>query len=75
MIGRLQRALITIARYKHQHPQYEELLSILEEILILREEHRQKLPGIIFPIDERLVSTKLAGGFPLIDLDHDRFPH
>lgn len=74
MAKRLQQALITITQYKTQHPHYEELLSILEEILILREKHRQQLPGIIFPIDERLIGNKLSSGFPLIDVDQMEFP-
>jgi|YelNatPaOPRAMG01_1025707.scaffolds.fasta_scaffold31496_3 FdhE protein len=74
MAKRLKKALITIEQYKNQNPHYGELLSILEEILILREEHRQKLPGIIFPVDERLVKQKLESGFPLVDLSQGDFP-
>ncbi|HOJ50956.1 MAG TPA: formate dehydrogenase accessory protein FdhE [Syntrophales bacterium] len=74
MAKKLKKALITIEQYKNQSPHYAELFSILEEILILRETHRQKLPGIIFPIDDRLVKQKLASGFPLVDLSNGDFP-
>lgn len=74
MAKQLKKALITIEQYKNQSPHYAELLSILEQVLILREEHRQKLPGIIFSIDDRLVKQKLESGFPLVDLSRDRFP-
>jgi len=74
MAKKLKKALITIEQYKNQSPHYAELFSILEEILILRETHRQKLPGIIFPIDDRLVKQKLASGFPLVDLSKGDFP-
>ncbi|MCX7981912.1 MAG: formate dehydrogenase accessory protein FdhE [Syntrophales bacterium] len=74
MAKKLSKALTTIEQYKSQSPHYAELLTILEEILILREEHRRKLPGVIFFIDDRLVGKKLESGFPLVDLSQDDFP-
>lgn len=68
MAKMLKDTLKTIESYKTQNPHYEELLAILEEILILREEYRRKLTEDIFPIDERLISSKMEGGLPLVDL-------
>ena len=69
----LKDTLKTIEYYKTKSPHYEELLDILEEILILREDHRRKLTDMIFPIDERLIATKMAGGLPLIDFSTGDF--
>jgi FdhE protein len=69
----LKDTLRTIEYYKMKSPHYEELLDILEEIMILREEHRRKLTDVIFPIDERLIPTKMAGGLPLIDFSTGDF--
>ncbi|MCX7816731.1 MAG: formate dehydrogenase accessory protein FdhE [Syntrophales bacterium] len=57
-----------IQAYKLKSPHYEELLDILEDIFILRENCKHNLKKIIFPIDERLVPAKISGGFPLVDL-------
>jgi FdhE protein len=48
-------------------PHYAELLDILEEILILREEYRRRMQREIFPVDEKLIAAKMVGGFPLVD--------
>ena len=63
----LKDALQTIEKYKTTTPHYVELLDILGEILIIREEHRRKMKEIIFPVDEDLIKRKIAGGLPLID--------
>ncbi|MGE5844297.1 MAG: formate dehydrogenase accessory protein FdhE, partial [Syntrophaceae bacterium] len=63
----LRETLQVIERHKHTNPQYSELLDILGEILILREEHRKKITKSIFPIDEGHVEAKLQGGLPLVD--------
>ncbi len=68
MAKMLKDTLKTIEVYKTQNPHYEELLAILEEILILREEYRRKLTADVFPVDERLITSKIEGGLPLIDL-------
>jgi FdhE protein len=67
MATRLKDALRTIQNHRDLSPHYAELLDILEEILILREEYRRRMQGEIFPIDEKLLAAKMAGGFPLVD--------
>ena len=57
----LKDTLKTIEYYRMKSPHYEELLDILEEILILREEYRRKLTDPIFPVDERLISDQDDG--------------
>jgi FdhE protein len=64
----LREALKTIEEYKRTTPHYEELLDILGEILILREKHLQPADDMTFPLDERLVESKIEGGFPLVDV-------
>ena len=67
MATRLKDALRTIQNHRDLSPHYAELLDILEEILILREEYRRRMQREIFPIDEKLLAAKMAGGFPLVD--------
>lgn len=69
----LKETLKTIEAYKAENPHYEELLAILEEILILREKHRRLLTEIIFPIEERMIPSKIQGGFPLVDFSMEDF--
>jgi FdhE protein len=69
----LRDALKTIEKYKSSTPHYGELLDILGEILIIREEYRRNMEKIIFPIDEGLVAKKIAGGLPLIDFSTGTF--
>jgi FdhE protein len=73
MAKMLKDALKTIEKYKNITPHYGELLDILEEILILREEYRRKMKNVIFPIDEGLMETKITGGLPLIDFSAGTF--
>jgi len=73
MAKMLKDALKTIEKYKNITPHYGELLDILGEILILREEYRRKMKKVIFPIDEALMETKMAGGLPLIDFSAGTF--
>jgi len=73
MAKMLKDALKTIEKYKSITPHYGELLDILEEILIMREEYRRKIERIIFPIDEELMEKKIAGGLPLIDFSSGNF--
>jgi FdhE protein len=63
----LKDSLQNIQTYKNMNPHYRELLEILEEILILREEHRHRMNREIFPVEERLIAAKMAGGLPLVD--------
>jgi len=73
MAKMLKDALKTIEKYKSVTPHYGELLDILGEILIMREEYRLKVEKIIFPIDEGLMEKKIAGGLPLIDFSAGNF--
>lgn len=73
MTRKLNEILQNIEEYKTQSPHYKELLEMLEEILILREEHRRKISNDIFGIDEALVTSKLSGGLPLIDFTAGKF--
>ena len=68
----LRETLQVIERHKSTNPQYSELLDILGEILILREEHRDKITKSLFPIDEAHIEAKLQGGLPLIDFSSAR---
>jgi FdhE protein len=67
MARMLKDSLQNIQIHKTINPHYTELLEILEEILILREEHRHRIRREIFPVQEKLIAAKLAGGLPLID--------
>ena len=67
MATMLRNALQNIQMHKTTSPHYTELLEILEEILILREEHRHRIKREIFPVDGKLIAAKLAGGLPLVD--------
>ncbi len=68
MAEMLKDTLKTIEKYKTTSPHYTELLDILEEILILREEFRRELTEDVFTVDERLIASKMEGGLPLVDL-------
>lgn len=68
MPQKLKEALKTIEEYKKASPHYEELLDILGDILILREKHLQQVDEGTFSLDERLVESKIEGGFPLVDV-------
>jgi FdhE protein len=63
----LKDALQTIQTHRDLSPHYAELLDVLEEILILREEYRRRMQREIFPVDEKLIAAKMVGGFPLVD--------
>lgn len=63
----LKDSLEHIQMHKATNPHYAELLDILEEILILREEYRHRIQRDVFPVDEKLLAAKLAGGLPLVD--------
>ncbi len=65
--------LKTIEKYKITSPHYNELFDILSDILILREEYRQIMKTMIFPLDEKLIAKKLAGGLPLLDFSTGNF--
>ncbi|OPL15726.1 MAG: hypothetical protein AVO39_07135 [delta proteobacterium MLS_D] len=67
MAQKLKDSLKMIESYKHASPHYEELLDILGDILILREEYRRKIERDIYTVEESLTETKLKGGMPLVD--------
>jgi len=73
MTKKLNEILQNIEEYKNESPHYKELLEMLEEILILREEFRRKIDKDIFGIDQVLISSKLSGGLPLIDFTAGQF--
>ena len=67
MAAMLKDALQNIQTHRTLSPHYSELLDILEEILILREEHRRRVKRDLFPVEAKLIPAKMAGGLPLVD--------
>ena len=68
MVATLRKSLKTIEDYKSANPHYTELLDIMADILILREEYRKNMKDPIFDVEENLITQKMEGGLPLIDL-------
>jgi FdhE protein len=73
MAATLRKSLKTIEDYKSTNPHYTDLLDILGEILILREEYRNNMKSSIFTVDENLISQKMEGGLPLIDFAGNKY--
>ena len=73
MAATLRKSLKTIEDYKSISPHYTDLLDILGEILILREEYRNNMKSSIFTVDENLISQKMEGGLPLIDFAGNKY--
>ena len=73
MASTLRKSLQTIEDYKIASPHYNELLDILGEILILREEYRNNMKDSIFSVDEKIIAQKMEGGLPLIDFTGGKF--
>lgn len=73
MSSKLRKSLQTIEDYKAEHPHYNEILDILGEILIVREEYRNSMQDSIFSVDENIIAQKMAGGLPLIDMTRGNF--
>lgn len=69
----LVESLKTIENYKTACPEYNDLLDILGDILILRQEYKARILRLLFPIDERLIEKKVSGGLPLVDLSRAVF--
>lgn len=67
MSATLRKSLKTIEDYKTANPHYTEILDIMGDILILREEYRNQMKGSIFQVEENLITQKMEGGLPLID--------
>lgn len=73
MATTLRKSLKTIEDYKIANPHYNDLLDILAEILILREEYRRSMKDSIFAVDERIIAQKMEGGLPLVDFTGGKF--
>jgi FdhE protein len=73
MAAQLRKSLKTIEDYKSINPHYTDLLDILGEILILREQYRNNMKSSIFAVDENLISQKMEGGLPLIDFTGNEY--
>ena len=73
MAATLRKSLKTIEDYKVTSPHYTDLLDILAEILILREEYRKNMTQPIFSVDSKLIPGKMEGGLPLIDLAGQKY--
>ena len=69
----LKESLKTIEDYKMTSPHYVDLLDILSDILILREEHRKNMADVFTVVDESLIEKKMLGGLPLIDFSSGCF--
>lgn len=67
MAETLGKSLKTIEDYKSANPHYTDLLDIMADILILREEYRKSMKDSIFSVEENLITQKMEGGLPLID--------
>ncbi|HPD56759.1 MAG TPA: formate dehydrogenase accessory protein FdhE [Smithellaceae bacterium] len=64
----LRKSLKIIEDYKMANPHYADLLDILADILILREEYRKNMKESIFQVEEKLIAQKMEGGLPLVDI-------
>jgi FdhE protein len=73
MVATLRKSLKTIEDYKSANPYYTELLDIMADILILREEYLKNMTDSVFNVEENLISKKMNGGLPLIDLTGKEF--
>jgi len=67
MAAILKQSLKTIEHYKSEQPHYGELLDILQDILILREEKRRLSGASLVSMEEKIAERKIGGGFPLVD--------
>ena len=73
MVATLRKSLKTIEDYKAANPHYTELLDIMADILILREEYHIHMKDSIFHVDENLITQKMEGGLPLIDFTGNEY--
>jgi FdhE protein len=73
MVATLRKSLKTIEDYKSANPNYTELLDIMADILILREEYLNNMKDSIFKVEENLISQKMKGGLPLIDFNGKKY--
>jgi FdhE protein len=63
----LKETLKIIEEHKKTSPQYKELMDMLEEIMILREQFRREMKKDVFAVDEKFVAAKLEGELPMVD--------
>lgn len=73
MAATLRKSLKTIEDYKSANPHYVEILDIMADILILREEYLNNMKDSIFKVDENLIAKKMEGGLPLIDFTGKKY--
>ena len=73
MSASLRKSLQTIEDYKTAHPHYTEILDIMADILILREEYCNQMERPIFSVEENLIPQKMHGGLPLLDLTDPKY--
>ncbi|MDI6741546.1 MAG: formate dehydrogenase accessory protein FdhE [Smithella sp.] len=73
MSASLRKSLQTIEDYKTANPHYTEILDIMADILILREEYCNQMESPIFSVDENLIPQKMHGGLPLLDLTDKKY--
>jgi len=63
MVSTLRKSLQTIEDYKIANPHYNDVLDILGEILIVREEYRNNMKDSIFFVDENIIARKWKEDF------------
>lgn len=73
MVATLRKSLKTIEDHKLANPHYTDILDIMADILILREEYRIDMKNSIFHVDEDLIARKMEGGLPLIDFSGKQY--
>ena len=73
MAATLRKSLKTIEDYKSSNPHYTDLLEILGEILILREQYHLNMESPIFTVNENVINQKMEGGLPLIDFVGNKY--
>ncbi len=73
MVASLRKSLKTIEDYKTANPHYKELLDIMADILILREEYLKNMTKSVFDVEEHLIEQKMQGGLPLVDLSAKKY--
>ncbi|HDQ04564.1 MAG TPA: formate dehydrogenase accessory protein FdhE [Deltaproteobacteria bacterium] len=69
----LSKSLKTIESYKTTSPHYAELLDIMADILISREEYRKNMKDSVFHVEEKLIMQKMEGGLPLVDISSKQY--
>ena len=69
---KLKKSLQIIEKYKNENPHYIDLLDILGDILVLREEFvRKEMQEDVFHVDTKYIANKIEGGMPLVDFEQE----